>query len=285
VQSLATDCPSPAQVESALGRVLGPGDNAAWVLTYGSTPASATQAPSVWMSLFDPNGQRAAHRQFAPDRDCAALASAMAAVVERSLHALGWTRGEPLPDGVPPQEPLPQAPEPLRLPRLTLGLGPAIGTAADMGTNLELDARVLLAGAFSLRAGGELLANEATQTIGGGRASKTGRHLTLGVLSTLLRRRLHLDAGLVVLLGIDRAKTEGLSEPATGWRASVAVGLLLGAGARFSRRWRIAAGIEGLRAVAHGDYVVQLDQRRALVLAPSTWQAVAYARLEFVAWP
>ncbi len=91
------------QVQSALRQVLGDGDRSAggWVLSYGRDPSApeAERDASVLMELIDPAAVRLAVRRIpAAPGDCGAIASAMAAVVERSLRTLGWTKGEPLPE-------------------------------------------------------------------------------------------------------------------------------------------------------------------------------------------
>ena len=293
VQSLGVTCPSTAQVETVLRDVLGSGESATseWVLSYGRDPAApaAGQESSIWMELLSPTGQRVAWRRFPHDScDSTAIASAMAVVVERSLHALGWTRGEPLPEAGPPkqQEPVPtppaRSPPP---PRLILGAGPAVGSSAQFGGNLLVEARVRVADALSLRLGGSVLAGQESQTVGSGKAQVNSRHLTAAALSTFARGRVHLDAGLVLQLSIDQGKTQDLLEVANGTRESLAAGLLLGVGVRLSARWRIALDITGLRQVASADFVVDLDGTRTVVLPPPTWQGIACAKLEFVMWP
>jgi hypothetical protein len=293
VQSLGVTCPSTAQVETVLRDVLGSGENATseWVLSYGRHPAApaAGQESSIWMELLGPTGQRVAWRQFPRDSgDCAAIASAMAVVVERSLHALGWPRGEPLPEAGPPkqQEPVPtppaRSPPP---PRLILGAGPAVGSSSQFGGNLLVEARVRVAGPLSLCLGGSVLAGQENQTVGSGKAQVNSRHLTAAALSTFARDRVHLDTGLLLLVSIDQGKTQDLLEVANGTRESLAAGLLLGMGVRLSSRWRIALDVAGLRQVAGADFVVNLDGTRTVVLPPPTWQGVACAKLEFVMWP
>jgi hypothetical protein len=238
------------------------------------------------MDLTGPAGQLVARRQLPNDgSDCHAIASAMSAVVERSLHELGWTRGEPLPGSARPASPQSPPARSPRPPRLILGLGPAIGTSSRSGVNLVLDAQLQVAGPVSLRLGGGLLAKEDSQAVQGGTATVSSRQVSATVLFTLPRRRLHLVGGAVFLLSIDQGRTQNLSEPAKGRRAGLAAGLALGGGLRLSPRWRFALEIQGLRAVAGADFVVVLDGARRAVLPSPTWQGSFCARLEFVAWP
>jgi hypothetical protein len=287
VQAQNVECPTTAQVEMALHQVLIPDESvkAGWVLSYGRDWAvpGADRRSSIWMELRNPTGQSVDRRQLPyDDGDCVAVANAMAAVVERSLHTLGWTRGEPLPEASWPKR---QVPGPTRLPRLILGVGPALGTSAQLGTNLLVEARVNIARSFSMRLGGSLFAGNENQTVSSGRALITSHHVSAAGLSTLTRGKVYLDTGLVLLISIDQGKTEGLTEDSNGRRASLAAGLLLGAGVQLSPRWRIAVGIEGLHAVAGTDFLVNLDRGGTVVLPPPTWQAIALTKLEFVIWP
>jgi hypothetical protein len=290
VESGGVACPSAAQVETALLHV---GVSTAiadtgWVLSYGGVSSTATTpaTPFVWMDLTSPTGQLIARRQLPnDDSDCGAIAAAMSAVVERSLHELGWTRGEPLPEGARATKPQAAQGEPPKPPRLILGMGPAVGTSARADLDLVLEARLQVAGPFSFRLGGGLLGRGDSQPVGAGRARVTSRHVNATILSTLPRGRLHLDAGAVFMVSIDRGKTEALAESAEGTRAALAAGVILGGGVRLSPRWRLALELQGLRAVAGGDFVVNLDDGRKTVLSPPTWQGIVCAKLEFVAWP
>jgi hypothetical protein len=287
VESKGVECPSADQVEMALRHVGVLGENATpgWALYYGTAPfvAATPQTSFVWMDLASPTGQVVARRKLPNDgSDCAAIASAMAVVVERSLHELDWTRGEPLPENVRPRK---EEPAPTRPPRLILGMGPAAGTSARAGFNLLLEARLRVVGPLSVRLGGGLLAGHDSQSVGTGKASVTSRQVSATVLSTLPWGRLHLDAGLVFQVSIDRGKTEDLPDSAEGRREALATGLLLGAGVRLSTRWRLAVDIEALRTVAGADFVVNLEGSRGVVLPPPVWQGMVCGKLEFVAWP
>ena len=287
VESKGVECPSADQVDMALRHVGVLGENATtgWVLYYGTSPmvAATHQAPFVWMYLASPTGQAVARRRLPNDgSDCAAIAGAIAVVVERSLHDLDWTRGEPLPENVRTKK---EEPWPARPPRLILGMGPAAGTSALVGLNLLLEARLQVSGPLSLRLGGAVLAGHDSQAVGTGKASVTSRQVSATVLSTLSRSRAHLDAGLVFLVSIDRGKTEVLPDSADGRREALATGLLLGAGVRLSTHWRLAVDIEALRTVAGADFVVELAGSRRVVLPPPLWQGIVCGKLEFVAWP
>jgi hypothetical protein len=290
VESNGVGCPSAEQVETALRQVgvFAATPDTGWLLAYGgvSSAAGASQASFVWMDLTSPTGQLVARRQLPDDgSDCRAIASAMSAVVERSLHELGWTRGEPLPGRSRPTGPAPSPVLAARPPRLVLGLGPALGTSSRTGVNLALEARLQVVGSLSLRLGGGLLAKEESQAVGDGQASVSSRQVGATVLSTLPSGRVPLDVGAAFLVSIDQGSTQKLSAPAEGRRAALAAGLVLGGGVRLSPRWRFALDIQGLHAVAGADFVVVLDGARRAVLPPPTWQGSVCAKLEFVAWP
>ncbi len=288
------DCPSAEQLKAMLAHAgISVAATAEWVLSYGNASPGTLEAgaPFVWMDLTRATGELVARRQFPRDGgDCGAIATAMSVVVERSLHELGWTRGEPLPSGgqsaTPQAAPAAAAPSP-RPPRplLVVGLGPIAGTSAQMGVNLVLEARLRVAGPLSFRLGGGLLAKDDDQAVGNGRAQVSSRHLAMAILSTFGTGRARLDAGAVLVGSLDRGTTEGLAENRSGYRAALAAGPVLGIGTALSPRWRLAFELQGLRALASGDFVVTLDDGGRTVLPPPTWQGIACAKLEFAPWP
>ena len=263
------ECPSLLQVQSALRQVLGDGQRAAggWVLSYGRDPSApqAEREASVLMELIDPAGQGLAVRQIpASPGDCVAIASAMAAVVERSLRTLGWTRGEPMPESARPRN-LPQSPAPAArkpLPRL-----------------------VLVAGPFCMRLGGGGLAGSESQNVGSGKASVSSRTFTAAALAGFALGRMELAGGPALLLAFDHASSDSLAQGGSGDREVLAVGAAIGVAARLSPRWRLSLGLEGFRVALGANYVVDLAGKKTVVLTPSPWEGIASAKLEFVAWP
>ncbi|HEX7598787.1 MAG TPA: hypothetical protein VF518_11275 [Polyangia bacterium] len=298
VQSNGAACPSVEQVQLAL-RHAGISDainNTGWRLAYGavSSDTGTLQAASVWMDLTSPTGELIARRRLPNDgSDCGAIAGAMSAIVERSLHELGWTRGDPLPGRarptVPESAPMPTPTPPP--PRLIVGLGPALGTSSRIGLNLAIEAQLRVVGSVSLRLGGGLLAKEDRQAleeaVRDGQARSSSRPLSATILTTLLtpKETVNLDVGAVFQASIDEGRSQNLSAPAEGHRAVLAAGLLLGGNIRLSPRWRFALDIQGLRTVAGVNFVVALDNTRRVVLPPPTWQGIVCAKLEFVVWP
>jgi hypothetical protein len=286
------DCPSLVQVQSALRRVLGDGQPSAgeWVLSYGRDPSApqAERDAGVLMELIDPAGQALAVRQIpASPGDCGAIASAMAAVVERSLRTLGWTRGEPMPESArkmnATESHTPTARKPL--PRLVLGAGPSIGTSPRMGVNLLLEARVRVAGLVCMRLGGGVFAGSESQIVGSGKASVSSRYFTAAPLAALAVGRVELAGGPALLLAFDHGNSDSLAQGGSGDREVLAVGVAMGVAARLSPRWRLSVGLEGFRVALGADYVVDLAGQKTVVLAPSPWEGIASAKLEFVAWP
>jgi hypothetical protein len=287
-------CPSSVQVQSALRQVLGDGEQSAggWVLSYGRDPSApaAERDASVLMELVDPAGERLAVRRIpASPGDCAAIGTAMAAVVERSLRTLGWTRGEPLPESArqtKPTEPTtPTAQK--RVPRLVLGAGPSIGTSPRLGTNLLLEARVHVAGPVCLRLGGGLLAGSENQDVGSGtaRVTLTSRTFTAAPLAAFALGPVELAGGPILLLAVDQGTSSNLATGGSGAREVLAVGAGIGVAARLSARWRLSLGLEGFRVAFGADYFVDIDGKRTVVLPPSPWEGIASAKLEFIAWP
>jgi hypothetical protein len=246
------------------------------------------------MTVTDPSGARFVERRIpASPEDCPALAGAMAAVVERSLRMLGWTRGEPLPasaqtPGAPatPRASGPdgEAPARRRPPRLVLGLGPSLATADRAGTNLRLDARVCLAGPVCVRLGGGLFSGSASQSLGAGTARSTSRYFTLAPLAVLTSWRVEWALGPGLLLDYEHGSGD-LAQDGSGDRATVALGLTTAVAVRLSARWRLGLDLEGFRAVPGPDFFVELDGKRTVVLAPPRWQGMAALQLEFLPWP
>ena len=293
LSSNAAECPSSVQMKSALRQVLGDGDRSAggWVLSYGRDPSvpEAERDASVLMELVDPAGVRLAVRRIpSSSGDCPAIASAMAAVVERSLRTLGWTKGEPLPEAAP----RPIASEPtmpiarLHGPRLVLGLGPSIGSSPRAGTNLLLEARLRVLGPVFLRLGGGLFSGSDNQNVGSsGKANLTTRYFTAAPLAAFALGSLELAAGPSLLLSFDRGTSASLAQVGDGDRAVLAVGFGLGVAFRLSARWRVSLGLEGYRVALGANYFVELNGVRTVVLSPSPWQGIASAKLELIAWP
>ena len=292
LRSEIAECPASAQVQSALRQVLGDGQSSAggWVLSYRRDPSAlgADRDASVAIELVDPVGERLLVRRIPASRgDCDAIASAMAAVVERSLRTLGWTRGEPLPESARPTNATEPSLPPARmpLPRLVLGAGPSIGSSPRLGANLLLEARACLVGPFCLRLGGGVLAGSQSQDAGSGTAHLSSHYFTAAPLAVFVLGRVELAGGPLLLLAVDHGNAASLAEQQSGYRAVLAVGLAIGVAVRLSPRWRISLGLEGLRVALAADYFVMVAAQRAVVLAPSPWEGIVSAKLEFVAWP
>jgi len=240
------------------------------------------------MTFVDPAGERLAERQIpATPEDCHAIADAMAAVVERSLRTLGWTRGEALPDSArKPQAAEASTPVTRKPPaRFVLGAGPAMGTSPRTGTNVLVQARVRAAGSLTLRLGGALLSGSDSQRVGSGTANETSRFFTAAPLVALAFGRVELAGGPSLLLGFDRANFTSLTQSGSGNRETLAVGAALSAAVHLSPHWRLSAGLEGFHAALGGDYFVTVGGKRTVVLAHPAWEGIASAQVEFVAWP
>jgi len=283
------ECPSSLQVESALRQTLGQGEPSAgaWVLSYGPDAAASgtSHGADVLMELVDPAGGRVSARRI-PSGDCAAVASAMAAVVERSLRTLGWTKGEPLPETTRRTAATPSSPPPARKrpPRLVLGLGPSLGAAPQTSTNLLLEARAGLAGPFLLSLAGGIFAGSDSESVGAGKASVSSRSFTAAPLLAFAWGPVDLAGGPTLLLSFDHGSSQGIAVTGSGDRQVLAVGAGLSAALRLSARWQISLGLEGFRVAAGGDYFVEIDGKRTVVLKPSPWQGIATAKMEFVIW-
>lgn len=303
LESSIRECPTAFELQAALRQVLGDGQwsSDGWVLAYrrDASAANADRDVSLLMEVVDPAGEHLVERRIsATQQDCPAVAGAMAAVVERSLRTLGWTRGEPLPmsarqtyvvDSRKPTEPVSQPTAPLpvareRPPRLIVGVGPALGISPRTGTNLLLEARVHAGGPLYLQVGGGLLSGTDSQAVGAGTARLTSRNFSVAPLAVFVFGRMELAGGPIALVGIDDGSSTGLDQGGSGYRATLAVGATLAASLRLSPRWRLSAGLEGFRAALGADYAVTVGGKRTVVLAPSSWTGLAAVRLEFVAW-
>ena len=306
VVSDVAECPSTIEVQAALRQVLGEGEQAAggWTLWYGRDPAvpAAEREASLLMELADPTGERLVSRRIpTPAGDCAAIGTAMAVVVERSLRDLGWTRGEPLPESasrpaevsaaktsedltVKPAAPAVASEERL-VPRLLLGAGPVFGTSSRLGTNLLVDARGRVVGPLCVRLGVAAFAGSASESLSSnGRVSLSSRTFVLSPLAAFLVGPVELAGGPVVWLAADQASSSGLPKVGSGTRMVMAVGAGIGVALPLSRRWRIGLDLEGARVAFAPDTTVDLNGTKA-VMAPPSWQGMAAAKLEFVPWP
>jgi hypothetical protein len=291
-------CPSSSEVQSALGQVLGDGQwsSPGWVLSYGRDPPAgeADRDASLWMAFVDPAGERLVERHIpASPEDCHAIAGAMAAVVERSLRTLGWTRGEPLPlsarttNVAETNQPPVQDSKPTvgrRPPRLVLGAGPSFGISPRTGTNLHLEARVRAAGPLCVRLGGGLLSGSDSQSIGPVTTRVTSRYFTLTPLAVFAIGSVELAGGPGLLFSFDRGRSN-LVKGGSGNRVTLAVGAAIDFAIHLSPRWRLSAGFEGFRAALGSNYFVQIEGTRTVVLSPSPWEGIAAAKLEFAPWP
>jgi hypothetical protein len=308
VVSEVVACPSPSEVESALRQVLGAREHTtgAWTLWYGRDPATpaAEREASLLMELADPAGERLLSRRMpAPAVDCAAIGTAMAAVVERSLRDLGWTRGEPLPESAgasqPPESPgakpvtetpatFTEATERQRVPRVVLGAGPLVGTSSRLGANLLVDVRARVVGPFCLRVGAATFAGSASESVpsgGEGSVRLSSRTFMVSPLAALVVAPVELAVGPVVWLAADQASSSKLPRVASGRRLVMAVGAGIALALPLSKRWRIGLALEGGRVAFAPDTYLESSGTKRTVLAPPPWQGMAAAKLEFVPWP
>jgi hypothetical protein len=289
LDSVLAECPSQAEVLSALRQVLGDGESSArgWTLSYDRdlSPGGSVSDRSLLIKLVDGAGQVLAERRIpAAPGDCPALASAIAAMVERSWRTLGWSHGEPKPPSA--RAPNPSAPAArLPSPRLLLGAGPSMGLPSEgtdlAGANLLLQVRARVWGPLCLRLGTGILSGSDRQTVGSVGARVTGRFVTAAPLTVFTLGRFETAAGPTLRLGFDRG-TSDLG--GSGKRQTMAVGATVDIALHLSSRWRLGLGIEGLRSTLAGDYVVEVGGKKTLVLSPPGWRGIASVQLEFVAW-
>jgi hypothetical protein len=299
VVSDIVECPAPAEVQTALRQTLGDAPTGGWTLWYGRDPAApaAERAASLLMELVDPAGERLTTRRIpTPAGDCAVIGTAMAAVVERSLRDLGWTRGEPLPESAWAAKPVETSPEKPSatvqaletanpVPRLVLGAGPLFATTSRLGINLLLDARLRVAGPLCLRLGAAALSGDTSETVGTGKVSLSSRTFSLGALVAAMLGPLEVSGGPVAWVSLDQASSSDLPKPGSGTRAVVAVGVDLDAAWPLGKRWRVGIELAAARVAFAPAMYVDWRGLQTTVLTPSPWQGMAAAKLEFVPWP
>lgn len=290
-------CPSPTEVHSALRQALGEGNSSTggWTLWYGRDPAAlaAEREASLLMELVDAKGEHLTTRRIpTPPGDCAAIGTAMAAVVERSLRDLGWTRGDALPESAETAKPIQtvrgpaQAPRTMTpIPRLVVGAGPLLATTARLGTNLSLEARVRVVGPLCLQMRAAALAGSDSESLASGKVSLKSRTFSLAALAAHFVKWVELSGGPVVWLAVDQASSTDLPRVGSGTRVVVAVGAGMGVAVPLGKRWRVGVGLAGTRLAFAPETFVDLNGIRTTVLAPSPWQGMAVAKLEFVPWP
>lgn len=298
VVSDLVECPSRGEVQAALRQVLGEGQaSGGWTLWYGRDPAApaAERATNLVMELADSAGERLTVRRIPTSPgDCAAIGTAMAAVVERSLRDLGWTQGAPLPEsaGPKPREvtataaaPAPETNPKDQGPRLVLGAGPLFATSSRLGSNLLFEARARAFGPLCLRLGAAALSGSASESLGLGRVSLSSRTFSLAALVAFMLGPVEVSGGPMVLLGADQASSSELQRIGSGTRAVLAVGGGIGVAVPLGKRWRVALELDGARTVFAPEAYVSLNGTRTTVLTPPSWQGMAVAKLEFVPWP
>jgi hypothetical protein len=291
LQSTLGECPSREEVESALRQVIGDGASSAagWILQYERVlpeGASADEAPLA-IRLVTPAGDALVERRIVVVRsDCPAVAGAIAAVVERSLRSIGWTRGEPLPVPAQLASPQPGTATRERPPWFVLGAGPSLVLLSEgsdkLGSNLLFQVRARAWGPLCVRLGTGLLSTSDNRDVGNVATQMTSRFVSLTPLAAFLLGRTELAIGPSASLGIDSATS---SLGGSGYRATLAVGLATSVAVRLSPRWRLGVGLEGLHAALGADYVVELAGVKTVVLAPPAWRGAATAQLEIVPWP
>src|SRR5512140_3073748 len=226
------DCPAPEEMRAALHQALGEGSQSApgWVLRYDrDLPGPASTEPSIAVTLVAPAGEHLVERRIVVGQgDCPAVAGAIAAVVERSLRAVGWTRGDPLPVLAPTPVPTRTvaAAVSVRPPRLVVGLGPALTLASagsdQVGGNLMLQARARTWGPVCVRVGAGFFSTSDDRKLGNVASHLTTRFASVAALAAFVRGRTELAAGPGARLGFDSATS---SLGGSGDRFTAALGL------------------------------------------------------------
>ena len=287
-------CPSRVQVEAALREALGSDGPSGWTLSYArevAGEAAAGQA-ALQMEFFAPTGERRAVRRIpVAAGDCIAAAQAMAVIVERTLRLVGWTRGEALPPSQRPPTPAvksasvaPSPPQTPALPRLTVGLDPALATAPTLGATVFLNLRLRLLGNVHVRLGGQPLAATTSEPARKGTAHLDSRRYAMAFLFAGYARRVELQAGAEVQLTRDNGSTENIALGGDGTRNLLALGVVAGAALALSSRWRLGVEVGGYRTAVEPEFYVTTDAGRLIVLHRSPWDGLFALRIEYVLW-
>lgn len=293
VESPLLECPSTGDVRQAIAHALGQaslatGPSPGWRLWYARAVAAPELGDAALTLRFsDPSGRPLVERQMpAAMRDCPALATAVAAIVERSLRALGWSQGLPLPPSAAPLQAAEPPAKPGRhaSPPVVVAVGPGWATSAPAG-NLLLALRARLLGPLALDAGGALLSGTRSESVGNGTARLTTRPFSAALLLAWPVAHFTLAAGPSLLVRFEQAHSQNLDQVGDGGRATLALGGTLAPSWTLSPRWRLGLRVAGYRASAGSNYVVTVGGARRVVLAPPSWEAQAAAYLEFAPWP
>jgi hypothetical protein len=258
-------CPSEAEVIGALTARLGETARGSVRLVYGA----AQDDPSRLEIELQIDDRPSLRRRLPAAGSCAALADAIAIIVDRHLRGIGWTEGTPLPG--PPRPP----PSGL-FPRLAGTAGG--GGWARWAATATVGAQVRLAEPLALELGVVLPRRSRTEVLAtGARVRADGLLARAGLVAAPWRAGpVNLLAGPDLLLTIDAGRGEGLEDARGAVRTSVAAGAQAGVRLPFGGRFALCLSAFGWRRVTAQPFTVGGVGR---VLAPPRWQAAALVQL------
>ena len=185
----------------------------------------------------------------------------------------------------PPTRPALLRLDPVTLPRLVIGVGPAFWSR-DSTFAIAVGGRwrVLAGGPFEIGLGTLLPPLQASAPVGsGGSAHVTAVPLagSLGLAAAL--GRLATGAHVGGMLTIEHGRSEAIPDAAAAWRTMFALGLGISAAWPIMDRLRLMGSLDGYRTVLGQSYAIAGVS--GAVLEPAPWQLVAVLGAEVVISP
>lgn len=238
-------CPSVEQVRSALARQLGSEKSGmtGWTIRYLPVGPGAV---TVEVEVVDSAGVARVHRQLGVDRArCEAGAETVAAIAIRAFRPVAWEQPESADSAASDRElavasSAETSPAHEGLPRMALAAGPAFVSEPAAGANLFVDLGVPIGRSLRLRVGGLVFPGRTEERVGrAGLASMSRLALCAGLGWATQVQRLELEAGPVLSLSVDSARTANISTPSTGRRTALGGGLLAVVTLPIGTYWRV----------------------------------------------
>ncbi|HEY0709111.1 MAG TPA: hypothetical protein VGG33_20040 [Polyangia bacterium] len=276
-------CPASGEVEAAIGSQIERDEARGWSIRYR---AEGTDAIEV--TVRDEGGTVRAQRRIAVHGGaCAAAAKTVAAIVARAVTPLAWT--PPAVETATTTEALPPSKGPaddVGPARLTVALGPAFLTAPGVHANLVVDAGIGLGGAFGLRVGATPIPASLTESVGRqGRARLREVAAFAAPTYAFGAFGLGFEAGPAIALGLDDARTEGITQPREGRRAMLRAGAMAGVAKPIAGAWRVGLLASVLGRVVGPEFAVATSAGEQVTLRTPSFAALVALRIERVFLP
>ena len=185
----------------------------------------------------------------------------------------------------PPPRPAQLRLDPVTLPRLVIGVGPAFWSRdSTFAVAVAGRWRVLAGGPFEIGLGTLLPPLQASAPVGSGgsvHVAAVPLAASLGLAAAL--GRLATGAHLGGLWTIERGHSEAIPDAAAAWRTMFGLGLGISAAWPITHRLRLTGLLDGYRTVLGRSYAIAGVS--GAVLEPAPWQLVAVLGAEVVISP